>query len=50
MKKAWIEAAEKTGVNGAGMAANGTATHITAMSAERAVRWINGDPGLSNET
>lgn len=48
VKKAWIDAAEKTGTNGAGMASNGMATHITAMSAERAVRWINGDDSYAD--
>lgn len=43
VKQAWIEAAEKSGMNGAGIAANGRATHITAMSAERVVQWIAGE-------
>lgn len=48
VKKAWIEAAKEAGCNGAGIAANGKATHITAMAAERAVKWLNGDPGFSD--
>lgn len=43
VKKAWMDAAEKTGANGAGMAENGMLTHITAMAAERATRWLKGD-------
>ncbi len=42
VKKAWMEAAKETGVNGLGMSGNGMLTHLSQMMVQRAENWMNG--------
>lgn len=42
VKRAWMEAAKETGVNGLGMSGNGMLTHISQMMVQRLNRWMKG--------
>ncbi len=41
--KAWIEAANETGMNGMGMDDNGMLTHISSMMVQRILKWQKGE-------
>lgn len=42
VKKAWLEAAEKVGVNGLGVKENGMLSHITELDIQRFTQWSKG--------
>lgn len=42
VKKAWMEAAEKVGVNGLGVKENGMLSHITELDIQRFMQWSKG--------
>lgn len=45
VKKAWLEAAEKAGVDGMGVSRNGKLSHLTRMMVQQCVRWHRGESG-----
>jgi hypothetical protein len=47
VKKAWMDAAKETGVNGLGIKSNGMLGHISQMMVQRVKNWYNGE---SNST
>lgn len=42
VKRAWMDAAKESGVNGLGMSGNGMLTHISQMMAQRLTKQMNG--------
>lgn len=42
VKRAWMDAAKESGVNGLGMSGNGMLTHISQMMAQRLTKQLNG--------
>lgn len=48
VRKAWLEAAEETGINGMGMNQKGMLTHISQLMAERILKWSRGETDHSN--
>lgn len=43
VKKAWIEAAEKAGVDGMGVSRNGKLSHLSKMMIQQCLRWQRGE-------
>lgn len=48
VKKAWMDAAKETGVNGLGMSGNGMLTHLSEMMVQRLENWVKGIGGTND--
>lgn len=48
VKKAWMDAAKETGVNGLGMSGNGKLTHLSEMMVQRLENWVKGIGGTND--
>lgn len=48
VKKAWMDAAKETGVNGLGISGNGMLTHISKMMVQRMENWMKGTGGTND--